>query len=290
MTEKSNNKPWHEKKIDLGRLNVNSLGRRDVLKTAAATAVSVTGLGAMSGTAVAGGCDYDFPESPDWFGTIDVDAESFHEWPWGSSDLTMFIHGFTGSSGSSKYAYEIYGALRDEGYGGSVVNAVWPAGDSWDDWYTAKDSAIAMGKELARILDSYGWTADAGITVNFVAHSLGGKMALECVRELQGTYGQSINSINLFGAAVWDEQPSERFYDGIRYGTNETHNYYSTNDSTLKYAYQSAEFGRHACGYTGAQTGTPPNWYEHDMSSIIHQHCEYMDADAGCVSYIAANL
>lgn len=242
----------------------------------------------MSGTAVAGGCEYDFPESPDWFGELDVETESFHEWPWGTNDLTMFIHGFTGASGSSRYAYEIYGAL--EGYGGNVVNAVWPAGDSWNDWYAAKDSAIAMGKELARILDGYGWTADAGVTVNLVAHSLGGKMALECVRELHGAYGRSINSVNLFGAAVWDEQPSERFYDGIRYGTNETHNYYSSNDPTLKYAYQSAEFGRHACGYTGAQAGTPSNWYEHDVSTRIHQHCEYMDAEAGCVSYIADDL
>ena len=270
--------------------NKRSMSRRDVLKTTATATVGATGVAAMSGTAAAGGCDYGFPEAPSWFGELQVDGWNFSNWPWGTNDITMFIHGFTGQSGSGNYAYEVYRELRDQGYGGDVVSTVWPAGDSWNDWYSAKDQAITYGKELAQILDYYGWTADHGVNVNFVAHSLGGKMALECARELHGTYGHSINSINLFGAAVWDEQPGERFYNGILYGTNETHNYYSENDPTLKNAYQSAEFGRHACGYTGGAGGEPWNWYEHDMSYKIHQHCEYMDSSAGCVYYIDDDL
>lgn len=268
----------------------DAVSRRGVVKATAAAIVGSTGVAAMSGPAAAGKCDYDYPAPPSSFGELQVDSRTFSNWPWGTSDITMFIHGFTGQSGSGAYAYEVYQELSNQGYGGHVVSTVWPAGDSWDDWYAAKQSAIDMGKELADILDTYGYTESGGVSVNFVAHSLGGKMALECARELHATYGHSVNTINLLGAAVWDEQPGERFYDGILYGTNATHNYYSENDGTLANAYQTAEFGRHACGYTGGAGGEPWNWYEHNVSSYIHQHCEYMDSQDGCITDVATNL
>lgn len=280
----------HESRNESERTSKPSVSRRGVLKASSAAIAGLAGLTATTGTVAAGKCDYSYPSPPDWFGELQVDTWSFSNWPWGTTDITFFIHGFTGQGGSGAYAYEVYQGLRDYGYGGDVVSTVWPAGDSWDDWYSAKENAITYGQEFAQILDYYGWTADHGVAVNFVAHSLGGKMALECVRELQATYGHSINTVNLLGAAVWDEQPGERFYDGILYGTNETHNYYSENDDTLKYSYQSAEFGRHACGYTGGAGGEPWNWYDHDMTWLIDQHCQYMDSNDGCVAYIADDL
>lgn len=267
--------------------------RRGVLRSAAtATALGVTGLAATSGTTAAGDgpCPYSFSSAPSWIGEVEPEAWDFHEWPWGVDDLTVFIHGFTNQNGGRDYTYEVYRNLSDAGYGGAVVACDWNAGNSWDDWYSAKDHSIQAGQDLAEILDYYGWTADHGVTVNLVAHSLGGKLALECVRDLEATYGHSINSVNLFGAAVWDEQTGSRFYDGIRYGTDETHNYYSENDDTLGDVYQAAEFGRHACGYTGGAGGEPWNWYEHDMTSRIGHHCEYMDYNAGCVWYIDDDL
>lgn len=269
-----------------------SVSRRRLLKSAGLAVVGATGLAAMSSPAAAGDgeCPYTYPSCPSWLGEVEPENWSFHEWPWGTESLTIFIHGFTNQNGGRDYAYEIYRNLTDSGYNGNVTACDWNAGDSWDDWYSAKNHAIEAGQDLAEILDYYGLTEDHGVTVNLVAHSLGGKMALECVRGLHGTYGHTINSVNLFGAAVWDEQPGERFYDGILYGTNETHNYYSENDDTLGDIYQAAEFGRHACGYTGGTGGEPYNWYEHDMTSRIHHHCEYMDYNDGCVWYIDDDL
>lgn len=270
-----------------------SVSRRGVLRSAATTAiVGATGLAATTGTASAGdyGCDYSWPDAPSWIGEVEPENWAFHNWPWGATDMTLFVHGFTNQNGGRDYTYEVYRNLSDQGYGGYVMACDWDAGDSWDDWWAAKENAIEAGQDLARILDYYGWTEDHGVTMNLVAHSLGGKMALECVRDLYGTYGHSINSVNLFGAAVWDEQPGERFYEGILYGTNETHNYYSENDDVLRDLYSSAEFGRHACGYTGGAGGEPWNWVEHDMTWRIEQHCEYMDYYDGCVWYIDDDL
>lgn len=269
------------------------LSRRGMLKAATASAVGATGLSAVSGTAAAGkdlGCDYDFPSAPSWLGEVEPENRNFHEWPWGTTDVTIFVHGFTNQNGGRNYAYEVYRRVSDQGYGGNVVACDWNAGDSWDDWYSAKNHAIDAGQDLADILNDYGWTAEHGVNVNLVAHSLGGKFALECVRHLQGHHGHSINTVNLLGAAVWDEQPSERFYDGIAYGTRYTHNYYSENDDVLGTVYQSAEFGRHACGYTGARAGAPSNWIEHDMTNRIHQHCQYMDYDAGVIGWVVDDL
>lgn len=270
------------------------IGRRGVLKATASTAVGATMLGAMSGTAAAGGCSYDFLDCPHWFGEIDVENWSFHNFPWGTSDLTIFIHGFTNENGGRDYAYEIFRNLRDQGWGGDMVNARWNAGDSWDDWYWAKNHSIEAGQRLADILAYYGWTGHNGVNVNLIGHSLGGKMALECVRHLQGHHEDYINSVQLFGAAVYDratylEDPDCRFHYPVAYGTVETHNYHSYDDGTLKYAYQSAEGGRHACGYSGA-VGEPGNWYDHDFTGHITEHCQYQDYDDGVLWWIDDDL
>ncbi|RRJ32960.1 DUF726 domain-containing protein [Halocatena pleomorpha] len=266
--------------------------RRRVLKSGVTAIVGVVGVSGLSGVTAAGDgeCPYSYPSAPSWLGEVRPEAGTFHEWPWAAENLTIFIHGFTNQNGGRSYAYEIHQYLSTHGYGGSVTTCNWDAGDSWDEWYSAKNHSIEAGAALAGLLDANGLTGDHGVTVNLVAHSLGGKLALECVRELQTTYGRSINSVNLFGAAVWDEQPGERFYDGILYGTNETHNYYSENDDTLGDIYQAAEFGRHACGYTGGAGGEPGNWYDHDLTARIDHHCQYMDSADGCVADITDDL
>ncbi len=277
---------------DTERSATGPMSRRGVLRATSAAVVGAAGAGAMTGTAAAGeyGCDYSFPGAPSWLGEVRPEPWEFHNWPWGTGDVTIFVHGFTNTNGGRDYAYELYRHLSDNGYGGHVVTCNWNAGDSWDEWYSAKEHSIEAGQRLAEILDYYGWTADHGVNVNLVAHSLGGKFALECVRHLQGYYGHSIHAVHLLGAAVWDEQPSERFYDGILYGTDRTHNYYSENDDVLGDAYQSAEFGRHACGYTGARAGAPWNWVEHDVTDRIHQHCEYLDYNDGVLWWVDDDL
>lgn len=269
-----------------------AVSRRSLLKGAASAAVGGTGMMAVSGTAAAGdlGCDYNFARAPSWFGYVNPTTGATHNLPWGSDNLTIFIHGFkTQQQGALDYGYEVWRKLRDMGYRGDGFSCIWDAGDSNIDWPWAQANAPDAGYDLGNWLASIGCVGNNGIQVNLVCHSLGARMALSCLATLQNK-GLFVNTVHFLGGAVWDRLVGKFYLDAVALGCRSLHNWHSLNDDVLGNVFQAAEAGHHAVGWSGIAGEVPVNWTDHDHSFEIHQHCEYMHYDAGVVNDLYYHL
>jgi hypothetical protein len=273
------------------------LSRRTLLKGAASAAIGATGVSAISGTAAAGdfGCDYTFARAPPWFGFVDAGTGDIHNLPWESDDLVIFIHGFkTDRQGGLDYGYEVWRKLRAMGYRGDAFSFIWPSTDSNRKWSQAQYNANQSGHYLADFLVNNGWLSVTGPSrVHFVCHSLGARVALECIRRLHLTYDQllALSTVHFLGGAVYDRYVGGYYRENIEYVCDEVHNWHSTNDDVLGTVFRAAEGGRWAVGWRGIASGpVPENYTDHDQAYEIHQHCEYMHYDAGVVNNLYYTL
>lgn len=271
-----------------------SVSRRALLKGTASAAVGITGLSAVSGTAAAGSwgdCDYRAPAAPGWFGHVDFTGYTpvTQNVPWGTNQITIYIHGFLGKKpGARADGHEVWRKLRDMGYQGDVISCIWVAGSSAVDFVTAEGNAEGTGSTLADWLIDIGCVQNNGIEVNLVCHSLGARLGLFCLKRLQAR-GFYINQVHFLGGAVGDVEVGNHAHD-IVWGCNWLHNWHSENDPVLENIYNPAQY-YDAVGWRGMVSGTVPgNYSDHDHSTEIHQHCEYMDYNAGVIDSLYYTL
>ncbi len=262
-----------------------SVSRRALLKGTASAAVGLTGLSAISGTAAAESCNYRPQRAPSWFGYVNPMTGATHNVPWGTDQITIFIHGFDTQRASARdYGWEVWRKLHDMGYPGDGISCIWAAGDSWNDWPWAQTNAIDAGYALGNWLADIGSVQNNGIEVNLVCHSLGAKVALHCLSTLQNR-GLYINTVHFLGGAVVDYLVGQQYLDAVVYGCNWLHNWHSTHDDVLGTTFRRAEGYSWPVGWRGIASGTvPENWTDHDHAFEITQHCQYMDYNAGVVN------
>lgn len=275
--------------------SAQSVSRRALLKGTASAAVGVTGLTAISGTAAAGNwgeCDYHPQRAPSWFGYVNPVTGATHNIPWGTDEITIFIHGFqTQKQKALDYGWEVWRNLHELGYPGDGISMIWDAGSSVADWGVAKDNAERAGIALADWLAGIGAVQNNGVTVNLVCHSLGARVGMECLRRLDLTHNLYINTVHLLGGAVHDTAVGGYYHDNVYWGCNWVHNWHSVNDEVLGNAYLAIEAGIWAVGWQGIASGpVPANYTDHDHAYEIEQHCQYMDYDHGVVNNMSGLL
>ncbi|MFC6992042.1 alpha/beta hydrolase [Haladaptatus sp. GCM10025707] len=224
------------------------------------------------------------------------------------SDMTVFVHGWDkkGSDSDAEAAAEdkmehADSQLDANGYWGTTI------GYSWDNnkggggdygWNESQDIAQQNGPKLAQFLLDYKYYC--GGTIRIVAHSLGAHVTFSALETLDVSsdwdqYGYEIDSVHLIGAAVDNERPTLEHGDGYYAVANETRatfNYYSNDDSTLSWAYNSFEFDQ-ALGETGKESGNtaPGNYWDYDATSQVgSNHSGYLDNVSDEIVYHMDNV
>jgi len=136
-------------------------------------------------------------------------------------------------------------------------------------WHTAKVRADRTGVALAGIL------ARTEIpSYHLVGHSLGARVmitAAETLATQQG--GPRIDTVHVVGAAIGRKGDWRRLNGAV---SNKVHNYFSSRDQVLRYAYTVAQGGSVAAGFAGFGTSYP-NIVDHDVSDRVDGHSAYFD-------------
>jgi pimeloyl-ACP methyl ester carboxylesterase len=210
-------------------------------------------------------------------------------------DTTVMVHGWwkKGDSSEAEAAAEekfeeCDRELDGDGYWGEVVGYSWDndvdsdAGDY--GWSTAKEVADKNGYKLAQFLLDYKY--DCGSTVRLIGHSLGARVVFSALSVLDDSSywndaGYSLQSVHFIGGAVDNEYPTLEYepgYYGVRNQTDVTYNYYSEEDDTLEWIYNSYEWDQ-ALGETGRESGNtaPSNYADLDVTGQVgNDHSSYL--------------
>jgi predicted alpha/beta hydrolase family esterase len=271
----------------------NGATRRRLLKATSAATVGAVGVTALSGTASAGETKdcRDWPDSPHEYPTVDLTQD--HPDPLGleADEICVYAHGWMGNEESHDQTYALERALQEEEYDETMVAARWDS-DTPNFW-GAESNADEAGVRLGRWLRAE-YEGDSSTTIRLVGHSLGGRLLLNTLDELEGDV--VVDTASLLGAAVEDDSVCEdgRFADGIRESAAEVYSYHSREDDTVCYLYEfsTVESG---LGCAGADCGgwfsdgaTPDNYTDVDVTDSVPGHCEYFrhDRAAGCADRI----
>ena len=220
-------------------------------------------------------------DDPNWRLAIQMIERRYPESPiyrlhWGSKELAS-LAAFAVNNVGKKQAVGLVGkfAARATRQGtkllGAGANAVLIAhGIAKNPWHTAMVRADRTGVALAGILAHTR-------TENYilVGHSLGARTMITAAETL-GTSkdSPSIETLHLLGAAEGrkgDWRPLSEAVSGSVY------NYYSTNDSVLKYLFAAAQAGSVALGLRGFATKFP-NIKDRDVSSQVDGHSRYFQS------------
>lgn len=270
--------------------NDGTLSRRTVLKGMGAAGVAAAGGSAATGSAAGGSlgddCLVDWP--PELGTRIDVAGNQPDESGTvpHSGDLVVFVPGWLNEDvidaidiNGSHLANALDEALRDEGYTGKTVVAMW---DSMTLWSLAKSRADDAGKTLATWLD---WNAMDYDSVTLVAHSLGARVTLKALNELQW---ESVDSVALLGGAVDPDAVCEDYEAGIEdFVDHEVYNYHSEDDGTVCNLYAIREL-ESAIGCSGSEcdgsgwqwwrdeSEPPANFENVDVTGRVEGHCGYL--------------
>ncbi|WP_040527650.1 DUF726 domain-containing protein [Gordonia paraffinivorans] len=191
---------------------------------------------------------------------------------WGSKELTALAAPAVTGTGA-KYAVKnaVRIAARASKAAAGKLNPVAPVMIAADlaknPWHTAKVRADRTGVALAGIL------ARTEIpSYHLVGHSLGARVMITAAETLATQQGSPrIDTIHVLGAAIGRKGDWRKLNDAV---SNKVHNYYSSNDQVLGYAYKFAQGGSVAAGHAGFRTSYP-NIVDHDVSDIVNGHSEY---------------
>ncbi|WP_254522638.1 esterase/lipase family protein [Natrinema caseinilyticum] len=267
--------------------------RRRVLRLASAATGTTIGLAGASGSVSAGNvkdCAH-WPDSPKTYPTVDLTQERPEPLGLDEDELCLYVHGWNGRARSDSQTYALEQALRDAGYAERVIAASW-ASDTLNFWQAesnADAAGVRLGYWLRDVFQSTGET-----TIRVVGHSLGTRVILETLSELDGDV--VLDSVSLLGAAVEDDSVCEdgRFSTGIRTSADEVYSYRSEDDTVVCtiYDFSTVEDG---LGCDGADCGgwwddgsTPDNYHDVDVTSSVPQHCDYFvpDRSIGCIDRV----
>lgn len=277
----------------------NETTRRRLLRTTSAATVGAVGLTAASGSASAGelkDCT-DWPTAAQGYPTVDLTQASPARWGLSEveDEVCVFVHGWNGRERSDDQAYALDLALQQAGYDERVIVASW-ASDTLNFW-EAEDNADDAGVRLGRWLRAE-FQGDASTTVRLVGHSLGARVILGTLSELDGDV--VVDSVSLVGAAVEDNSvcDSGRYADGIRNSADAVYSYRSEDDGTVCtiYDFSTIESGLGCegadCGSWWSPGSTPAAYHDVDVTNSVSGHCKYFQPDrpAGCMDRVVGDF
>lgn len=278
-----------------------TVDRRTVLKASAAATAGTAGMTAATGSATAalfGECESGWADAPQNYPTIDLtreNPETGGDFPAGAGEFVIYVHGWLEffASGSKDQGYTLEQALEQNGYEHPTVAAFWDSNQPV--WSVAKANADEAGARLAAWLDGY-LDRYPDTTIRTVDHSLGARVALEALNQLNGS--ETLANVSLVGAAVDPDSVCEggEYDSGIENSASEVFNYHSENDDIVCHTYQMRE-GKPGLGCKGSRCGffgfggdTPSNYADVDVTDQVANHCDYGKPDVGCVPTIVSNF
>lgn len=137
-------------------------------------------------------------------------------------------------------------------------------------WHVAKNRADKTGVILADILAR----VEGGEFV-LMGHSLGARVMTVAAQNLGSRpNAPTVQEIRLFGAAIGAEGDWHTLNSGVK---QTAYNYFSRNDSVLKYFYTAAQLGQSPAGLGGFKN-VLPKMKNIDVSAAIEGHSDYFTA------------
>ena len=194
---------------------------------------------------------------------------------WGSNDLGDLSAMVKAMGGQPAAALGLKGlAAKATKAGAKKLGPLAPAlaiaAIAKNPWHTAKVKADRTGVALAGLLAR----TDAKSYV-LVGHSLGARVAATAAETLATSKsGPKIDTVHLLGAAIGSKGDWRLLSKAV---TGAVHNYHSSNDSVLKYAYPAAQAGQTAVGFAGFRTEFA-RIHDHDVSAIVAGHSKYLQS------------
>lgn len=260
--------------------------RRTLLKGAGTTIVGGAGLAAASGSASA-------------VSTFEIDVLEVGSSVFGVGttpslpvvdELFVFVHGWFGDTTVSSQAADVATAMEDAGYSADAWVAI-----QWDattiNFPAAESETEDVGAALAEMAAEFD---DAGGgNIRLIGHSLGGRVVLETVNAIDGSY--EIETVAPLGAAADGDTvcgggfSSGEWYDGIANNAGEVRNYHSRNDSTVGSAYGGLVGAALGTDGSGCPGDTAPNYTDVDVTGSVGGHLEYL-GDSTVGSDLAAAI
>lgn len=216
---------------------------------------------------------------PQWWAAMQMVEKrypdsSIYRLRWGSRELKALAGLLLKNVGAGQAAGGIAAmAARATKVGAKRLGAVAPvllAADILKNpWHVAMTRADKTGAALAGVLAR---TNCASYIL--VGHSLGGR-AIVTAAETLATSSEAprIEAVHLLGAAEGKKGDWRPLSESV---TDAVHNYYSTNDAVLKYAYTAAQAGSFAVGLGGFGTKFS-SIKDHDVSKQVNGHSEYFE-------------
>ncbi|PZT98815.1 MAG: DUF726 domain-containing protein [Gordonia sp. (in: high G+C Gram-positive bacteria)] len=193
---------------------------------------------------------------------------------WGSNDLGDLAAMAKALGGQPATALGVKGLAAKAGKAGAkklgpLAPALAMAAVVKNPWHTAKVKADRTGVALAGLLAR----TDAKSYV-LVGHSLGARVAATAAETLATSKGKpKIDTVHLLGAAVGSRGDWRLLSKAI---TGAVHNYHSSNDGVLKYAYTTAQAGQTAVGFAGFRTDFA-RIQDHNVSASVAGHSKYLE-------------
>lgn len=218
-------------------------------------------------------------KSPDWYKAVKATEDKYPDSPvyqlsWGSKELRHLLNvaGIQGAGAAGKkvLAKAVGKASVRMAAKMNPVAPVLAAGTLvGNPWHTAVNRANCTGTALAALL-----AKSEQEDFILVGHSLGGRVMITCATALAGLGNSGkIRDIHLMGAAMGRGKTWRPLSEAV---TGTVHNYWSANDSTLKYMYTAAMFGKGAVGGRGFDSDYT-NIVDHDVSDVVTDHKRYYD-------------
>lgn len=213
--------------------------------------------------------------------------------PQGKARVVIFIHGFNVPFENAKTSYlkmikHLAEAQGAQGILDSVVAFVWPG-----DWkhlsafsYPVKIKvAVEAGALLAKYLGQFTGPLQMPLEVIFIAHSLGNRVAFECIKAFSNigiTHPVSFRCLCSMAAAVSEQIVGDG--GGLHVASMTARKrvvMHSTKDDVLRFAFPPGEFaGGEGWGTAIGRYGKPEeNWSEpsKDMSGFGYGHGSYWE-------------
>lgn len=205
------------------------------------------------------------------------------------NELLIFVHGWLADAkGAIGVFEEARKALRRHSYQYPVIGYSWDSDTTLHQWWAATGIAERNGEILADFTNHY-LENNPGTNIRFVAHSLGARVALEALKDLNQREKQ-VKSVGLLGAAANTRSTSRegRYGEAIHGACSYLDNYHKPDDSVLGWMYTLGEM-EYAVGQIGVR-GTPPDNYTDIRARQVTNHLTYFTKEEGCIRELVDNF
>lgn len=192
---------------------------------------------------------------------------------WGSNDLGDLAAMAKTLGGQPAAAFGVKGLAAKATKAGAkklgpLAPALVAAAVAKNPWHTARVKADRTGVALAGLLAR----TDAKSYV-LIGHSLGARVVATAAETLARSKNKpKIDTVHLLGAAIGSKGDWRLLDKAV---TGAVHNYHSSNDGVLKFAYKTAQAGQSAVGFAGFRTDFA-RIHDHDVSDHVAGHSKYL--------------